>query len=293
MTVIDELIRIVRKRQARGERVVWLSPQNRALLGRRITPSRASAPRPAPQPRIAPPMRSAVVMPPPQPAFTQMPPPMATPPMAQAMPLPTNFPPPPDVSAMGWDALLAACKACQCCPLGALRHNIVIEDGCRTAPLMFIGEGPGADEDAQGVPFVGKAGQLLTKMIGAMGRDRTSSDPAHAVYIANIVKCRPPNNRIPAPVEAGACMGYLRRQIALVQPKVIVVLGASALNYLCQKRAITRMRGNWLEYNGIPVMPTFHPAYVLRFEQFPDQFKAIKLQVWSDLKQVMARLVAQ
>ena len=285
MTVVDELIRIVRRRQARGERFAWLSPQNRALLGQRVMASRAAA-----QPQRPQPVR---VQQQPQPSVHFAPPPPPPPPPVAQQPMPGNFPPPPNVSVAGWDELVAACRACQCCPLAQTRHSIVIEDGFRGAPLMFIGEGPGADEDAQGVPFVGKAGQLLTRMISAMGRDRTSTDPAHAVYIANIVKCRPPNNRIPAPNEASACIGYLQRQIALVKPKVIVLLGASALNYLCQKRAITRMRGNWLEYNGIPVMPTFHPAYVLRFETFPDQFKAIKLQVWQDLKQVMARLANQ
>ena len=171
-----------------------------------------------------------------------------------------------------------------------MRRNVVIEDGCRTAPLMFIGEGPGEEEDAQGVPFVGRAGQLLTRMIAAMKRDRRSQEASSAVYIANIVKCRPPNNRNPLPEEGHACLGYLRRQIALVKPKVIVLLGAVPLQFLMNRRGITAARGNWLEYEGIPVMPTFHPAFVLRFERYPQDFLEKKRLVWHDLQAVMKRL---
>ena len=155
---------------------------------------------------------------------------------------------------------------------------------------MFIGEGPGADEDAQGVPFVGRAGQLLTRMIGAMGRDRSSDDPARAVYIANIVKCRPPGNRNPLPEEGNACIGYLRRQIALVNPKVIVLLGNTALKFLTGRSGIMSARGKWIEVCGIPTMPTFHPSYVIRFERDVRQFHDTKLLVWQDLQQVMQKL---
>ncbi len=158
---------------------------------------------------------------------------------------------------------------------------------------MFIGEGPGVDEDAQGVPFVGAAGQLLTKMIAAMGRSRSESDPAKAVYICNIVKCRPPNNRNPEPVEAAACLGYLKRQIALVRPKVIVLLGAVPLRYLMNLTGITRLRGQWLEYDGIPVMPTFHPSFILRLSNVPTEFITRKKEVWADLQAVMARLAQE
>ena len=286
MTIIDEITRIIRRRQQRGGRTAWLSPQNRAVLGMRPAPAAPTRAMASPPATVVPAVVPAVA--------TAGAPVRQT--LGQSVNLPSalpNFPAPPDVRGAGWDELVSACRACQCCPLAAGRRSIVIEDGCRTAPLMFIGEGPGADEDAQGVPFVGRAGQLLTRMIAAMGRDRTSMDPAHAAYIANIVKCRPPGNRIPVPEEAGPCLGYLKRQIALVKPRVIVVLGASALTYLCQKRGITFWRGKWLEYEGIPVMPTFHPAYVLRFERIPGQFKETKLKVWDDLKQVMARLAAQ
>ena len=142
---------------------------------------------------------------------------------------------------------------------------------------MFIGEGPGADEDAQGIPFVGRAGELLTKMIKAMTFDRSE------VYIANIVKCRPPENRNPSDEEAEVCIPFLKRQIELVNPKVIVLLGAVPLKYLMGKTGISRMRGTWMEYKGIQVMPTYHPAYLLRNP-------GAKKDVWQDLQEVMSVL---
>ena len=149
---------------------------------------------------------------------------------------------------------------------------------------MFIGEGPGRDEDLQGRPFVGKAGELLDKMIGALGLARSE------VYIANVVKCRPPDNRTPHPEEAAACLGYLRRQIGLIQPKVIVTLGATPLRELLgAKEGITKVRGQWkrLELGGraIPVMPTFHPAYVLR--QYTQD---VRRAVWGDLQAAKAEM---
>lgn len=160
-------------------------------------------------------------------------------------------------------------------PLAETRHNVVFGEGDPHAKLMFIGEGPGYDEDMQGRPFVGKAGQLLNKMIAAMQFQREE------VYIANVVKCRPPGNRVPTPDEAVACIGYLKKQIELIRPEVIVLLGATAVNFLLGKReGITRLRGKWLGFNGIPVMPTFHPAYLLRQE-------SAKRDAWADLQQVM------
>jgi len=169
-------------------------------------------------------------------------------------------------------AKVAVCRACRLCEG---RTQAVFGSGNPQADLMFIGEGPGHDEDVQGLPFVGKAGQLLTKMITAMQFDRETE-----TFIANIVKCRPPGNRNPEPDEAGACLPYLRRQIELVQPKVLVLLGAVPLKYLLGKTSITRERGRWDEFMGIPVMPTYHPAYLLRYE-------AGKKEAWSDLQQVM------
>jgi DNA polymerase len=143
---------------------------------------------------------------------------------------------------------------------------------------MFVGEGPGEQEDLQGIPFVGKAGQLLTKMIEAMGFLRED------VYIANVVKCRPPNNRNPEPDEIAACEPFLKAQIRVVKPKVLVALGKFAAQTLLRDPTpITRMRGRWAQYEGTPLMPTFHPAYLLRNP-------ADKKLAWADLKEVMGRL---
>ena len=143
---------------------------------------------------------------------------------------------------------------------------------------MFIGEGPGADEDAQGIPFVGKAGQLLNNMIGAMGLARDQ------VYIANIVKCRPPGNRVPEPVEANTCSQFLLRQIDVVQPQVIVALGATAATYLLGvKQSLSGLRGRWHSCRGAKLAVTYHPAFLLRD---PRQ----KVEAWKDLQMVMAEL---
>ena len=175
-----------------------------------------------------------------------------------------------------WESLRTECAACMKCGLGRTRTNMVFADGNPHAELMFIGEGPGADEDATGVPFVGRAGELLSRMIAAMTFDRKTE-----TCIANIVKCRPPGNRNPADDEAAACMPYLKRQIAMVNPKVIVLLGAVPLLYLFNLKGIMKLRGLWLDYNGIPVMPTYHPAFLLRNP-------AAKKDAWADLQAVMA-----
>ena len=167
---------------------------------------------------------------------------------------------------------------CRRCKLAAGRNTLVFGVGSPTAELMFVGEGPGADEDAQGEPFVGKAGQLLTKMIEAMGYRREE------VYIANVVKCRPPGNRNPEPDEIEACEPFLRRQIEAVGPKVIVALGKFAAQTLLRSAIpITKLRGTWSTYGGVKLMPTFHPAYLLRS---PDE----KKKAWADLQLVMAEL---
>ena len=160
-------------------------------------------------------------------------------------------------------------------------QNVVFGEGDPNAALMFIGEGPGADEDAQGRPFVGRAGQLLDKQITAMKLKREQ------VYIANIAKTRPPGNRVPTPDEAEQWLPWLERQIQIIQPKVIVTLGATSAKYLLgnAKFAITRERGKWREYLGIALMPTFHPAYVLR-RYTPE----VRRQVWNDLQKVMEKL---
>jgi DNA polymerase len=178
---------------------------------------------------------------------------------------------------------------CRKCALCQGRTNTVFGEGDPNAALMFVGEGPGQNEDEQGRPFVGRAGELLDKQIAAMGLRRED------VYIANIVKCRPPDNRTPAPDEVSTCFPYLLRQIEVIGPKVIVTLGAPATKALLDtKEGITKIRGQWHQFQGlalrsggpvIPVMPTFHPAYLLRAYTVENRKK-----VWSDLQAVMAFL---
>ncbi|MEK6372354.1 MAG: uracil-DNA glycosylase [Acidobacteriota bacterium] len=167
---------------------------------------------------------------------------------------------------------------CENCRLAKTRTQVVYGVGNPKADLMFVGEAPGRDEDIQGKPFVGRAGQLLTDIIKAMKLTRDD------VYIANVIKCRPPENRNPEPDELDACRPWIRRQIELIQPKVIVTLGRFALQSLTEKGyGISSVRGQWLDYNGIKVMPTYHPAYLLRNP-------AAKKDVWSDMKKVMGEL---
>lgn len=169
-------------------------------------------------------------------------------------------------------------EGCARCKLGRTRTSIVFGTGNQDARLMFIGEAPGRDEDLQGEPFVGEAGRLLDRMIAAMGQSRQS------VYIANVVKCRPPRNRDPEADEIMACEPFLRRQIAAIQPEVVVVLGRfAAQTLLCDKTPISRLRGQWRQYGQTKVMPTFHPAYLLHNP-------GDKKLVWQDLQQVMAQL---
>lgn len=164
---------------------------------------------------------------------------------------------------------------CQKCPIGADRLNLVFGEGNEKADIVFVGEAPGADEDEQGRPFVGRAGQLLTKLIKKMGYDRED------VYIANILKCRPPGNRDPLPEEVERCFPYLAKQLMIIKPKVIVALGAHAAHTLLGvKTPITRLRGHWGNFRGIAVMPTFHTSYLLRDPRR-------KWDVWEDMKKVL------
>jgi DNA polymerase len=174
--------------------------------------------------------------------------------------------------------LEAIASVCVKCNLAKTRTQVVYGVGNPNADLMFIGEAPGRDEDEQGKPFVGRAGQLLTDIIKAMKLTRDD------VYISNVVKCRPPENRNPEPEELDACRPYIRQQVDIIKPRVIVTLGKFALQSLTEKAyGITAVRGKWLEYNGVKVMPTYHPAYLLRTP-------SAKKDVWSDMKQVMAEL---
>lgn len=180
--------------------------------------------------------------------------------------------------AAGLDAVRAELGDCRRCGLCQGRRNLVYGVGNPQAELVFVGEAPGPEDDEQGMPFVGKSGQLLSRMIEAMGYGRDE------VYICNVVKCRPPENRSPLPAEIAACEPFLLAQIAAIQPKVIVALGKFAAQTLLRDSTpITKLRGQWRMYQGIPLMPTFHPAYLLRAE-------AAKASAWQDLKQVMAKL---
>lgn len=176
-----------------------------------------------------------------------------------------------------WEELEASIINCNKCKLYENRRNIVFGEGNKHAKVMFIGEGPGADEDIQGLPFVGKAGQLMNKAFEGLNIDRSN------VYIANIVKCRPPANRVPTDEEAGVCLNYLRNQVVLIKPKIIVLLGSTALkNILGKEYSITSERGKWIEKKGIFYMPTWHPAALLR-----DENK--KIEFWKDLKMVKSK----
>lgn len=185
-----------------------------------------------------------------------------------------------------FNALRERVMACVKCPnLVSSRKNVVFGVGNLDAELMFVGEAPGADEDAQGEPFVGKAGELLTKIISAAGLKRSD------VYIANILKCRPDTpgqmsgNRKPTPEEMQTCIPFLHEQIDLIKPKVLVALGGTAVEGLLNKTGIMKLRGQWQTYRGIPLMPTYHPAYLLR-----NQAMTEKRKVWEDMLAVMEKL---
>lgn len=168
-----------------------------------------------------------------------------------------------------WDALEQRCRGCTGCGLAATRTNVVFGAGNRQAEVMLVGEGPGENEDLQGEPFVGRGGQLLDQMLAAVGLYRE-----HNIYIANMVKCRPPRNRDPRPEEQEACIGYLREQTALLKPKIIVCLGRiAACRLLSPDFKVTRQHGQFTQKNGIWMMGTFHPAALLRNpQQKPDGF---------------------
>lgn len=177
-----------------------------------------------------------------------------------------------------WEQLEEQAKQCKKCRLFKNRNNVVFGTGNKNTRLMFIGEGPGADEDIQGIPFVGKAGKLMNRAFEAIGLKRED------VYIANIVKCRPPSNRNPEEDEANACLNYLRNQVILVKPQIIVLLGSVALkNILGKEYGITASRGKWVEKKGILYMPTWHPAALLR-----DETK--KIDFIRDLQEVLIKL---
>lgn len=213
-----------------------------------------------------------VAPPPARPAFVPPPPP--------PVPVVARTDVAPEEKVRRLSVIAETVSTCTKCVLAESRTNTVFARGNPDAEVCFVGEGPGADEDREGLPFVGKAGELLDKMIGAMGFSRDD------VYICNIVKCRPPGNRNPEPPEVAACAPYLAEQIELVRPKVIVTLGNVPLKALFGTEGITKLRGTWRLYRGeIPTMPTYHPAYVLR-----NPTEKVRGDVWSDLKQVLQQL---
>jgi uracil-DNA glycosylase family 4 len=182
------------------------------------------------------------------------------------------------------DQLAHHCHHCQRCDLAQGRTNVVVSRGNPSASLLIIGEGPGQQEDEQGLPFVGRSGQLLDKILESVRLD-TEKD----VYICNIVKCRPPGNRVPTAAEMAACQGYLLEQIRLVDPRVILLTGATAVKGITgEKRGITKIRGQWIEWEGRLCMPIFHPAYLLRN---PSRDKGSpKWLMWQDIQAVRAKL---
>lgn len=250
-----------------------LTAASSPAAGATPAPRRAAAQAPVshPTPLAAQPKPSAPI-----PEFTVS---MPKPPSFDTLsPLPSQ-PLAPSLRAAALETVRAEIGDCTRCPLAyAGRHSIVFADGDPNARLMFIGEGPGADEDATGLPFVGKAGQLLNNMIAAMGLKREE------VYIANIVKCRPPGNRQPEFVEATTCSQFLVKQIDIVRPEVIVALGATAATYLLGvKQSLASLRGQWHTVRGAKVAVTYHPAFLLRD---PRQ----KGEAWKDLQRVMTEL---
>lgn len=213
----------------------------------------------------------------PEPAARPAAPP-AVPPAAPVAAPPAAAPSAPAPVAATLQSIRADLGDCTRCKLAGGRTNLVFGVGAPDAELVFVGEGPGEDEDLKGEPFVGRAGQLLTKMIEAMGFRREQ------VYIANVVKCRPPGNRNPEPDEIEACEPFLRAQLSAIRPKVIVALGKFAAQTLLRDTtAISRLRGRWFQYEGVRLMPTFHPAYLLRSP-------AEKGKAWEDLQLVMKEL---
>ena len=289
--LLDGAIQHLQELRTSGVRFVALSPETLAAL-RQPRPAAPASNPPAPLALAPHPVAPA----PAKPTLNAPKPvePKPAPAQALSLPLPGETPVPdaapalsPEAKAAAFGELRQRATACVRCPnLVAARKNVVFGVGDINAQLMFIGEAPGADEDAQGEPFVGKAGQLLTRIIRTMGLARES------VYIGNILKCRPDTpgqaagNRKPTPEEMQTCIPYLHDQIDLIRPRVIVALGATAVEGLLGKTlGITKLRGQWRTYRGIPLMPTYHPAYLLR-----NQALSEKRRVWEDMLRVMEKL---
>ena len=208
--------------------------------------------------------------------------PALEPPAERLQPVPPSAPEPRSAS----ESLLQILQDigdCRRCRLHAGRQKIVFGSGHEKSPLVFVGEGPGADEDAQGLPFVGRAGQLLTQMIEGTAKKEGINIRREDVYICNVVKCRPPDNRTPEPDEMEICGQFLYRQLVAIAPKAICVLGGTAAKAITgRKEGVTKMRGKWFEWRGIPVMVTYHPSFLLRAYN-----QDAKREAWEDLKKVL------
>ena len=281
--LLDATIQHLEDLKAHGVRFVSVSPESLGALAQPAPRPVQSAPKPTPP---AMPTRQSAIhnmksesAPP-----TEMALPLALP--GETQPPPTAAPLSPEAKAAAFAELRARALACVKCPnLASSRKNVVFGVGSIDAGLMFVGEAPGADEDEQAEPFVGKAGQLLTRIIETMGLQRGD------VYIGNILKCRPDTpgqsagNRKPTPDEMKTCIPYLHEQIDLIRPRVLVALGGTAMEGLLGKTGIMKLRGHWHTYRGIPLMPTYHPAYLLR-----NQALSEKRKVWEDMLQVMEKL---
>ena len=229
------------------------------------------------------PVPEAIPDPAPEPvAFTLPPPPQPKPDPVAAMPdAAPLFPVIPDHDS--FPQIRADLGECTRCVLHKGRHKLVFGVGDESAPLVFVGEGPGADEDAQGIPFVGRAGQLLTQMIEGTASKEGIPLKRDQVYICNVVKCRPPENRTPEPDEMEMCGQFLFRQLSVIKPRAICALGGTAARALLgRKEGVTKLRGNWFQWRDFPVMVTYHPSYLLR----PYNQNA-KREAWEDLKKVL------
>src|SRR4051794_38157734 len=288
--LLEATIRHLEGLKGRGVRFVSVSQETLATLSQLRVNFETASPRPVAEslkPAPPNPLRSAVLTVPVERTPEAKPVIPASPPPEARSHAPTEPILSPEAKAAAFAELRQRASVCVKCPhLASSRKQVVFGVGSIDAELMFVGEAPGADEDAQGEPFVGRAGELLTKMIETMGLTRGS------VYIGNILKCRPDTpgqsagNRKPTPEEMQTCIPYLHEQIDLIRPKVLVALGGTAIEGLLGKTVgIMKLRGHWQTYRGIPLMPTFHPAYVLR-----NQAMSTKRQVWEDLLQVLEKL---
>jgi DNA polymerase len=307
-SLLDAAIAHIEELKASGARFVEATPESLRSLASpaaagpsNAVPSRTPGEKPAPAPAARVPDNFSSAFAPAQPTQPARPthsaPPIASSPTLPAAPAVSPITLPPAISRTREEkeqalaVLREKALACTTCAhLATTRRKVVFGVGDVEAQLMFVGEAPGADEDVQGEPFVGRAGQLLTRIIGAMGLSRQT------VYIANILKCRPDmppgasGNRKPTADEMQACMPHLLAQIDLIRPRVLVALGGTAADGLFGgQNFITRLRGTWKTFAGIPVMPTFHPSFLLRFDSAEEE-RAKKRQVWEDMLRVMERL---